>query len=137
MITDDEAKQFLDTLKKICKAEPNKQLQQVNLNLGKNSEYGIEEIYLYNETKKERYTENLLIKNCNIDYYVRKYYENNGKISDNDLVIALLGLPIDEIEKLSKTNQIAEEYKNSFIDVDDDGKPKNNFTEKASYTTND
>ena len=33
MITDDEAKQFLDTLKKICKAEPNKQLQQVNLNL--------------------------------------------------------------------------------------------------------
>jgi len=56
MITDDEAKQFLDTLKKICKAEPNKQLQQVNLNLGKNSEYGIEEIYLYNETKKERYT---------------------------------------------------------------------------------
>ena len=118
MITDDEAKQFLDTLKKICNVEPNKQLEQVNLNFGKNSEYGVEEIYLYNETKNERYTENLIIRNFNIDYYVKKYYENKGNISDNDLTIALLGLPADEIEKLSKTNKLAKEYKNSFLDID-------------------
>lgn len=83
---------------------------QANLNFGTKESINEENVYLYSEEKKEKYLDNFIIKNYNIDKYKEKYY-NKEELTKDELIFAILDLPLEELEKLSLEDDLVMEYK--------------------------
>ena len=103
---------------KLCldKSEKDKQtlkgsVRQININFGRKSK-GIEDIAVVNLTDNKKLTTKIEIKNLNVDFYTKKYY-NNYKLTKEKELYAMLGLELEDLEKLSERNEIVKEFKES------------------------
>ena len=110
---------------KLCldKSEKDKQtlkgnVKQININFGRKSK-GIEDIAIVNLMTNKKITTKIEIKNLNIDFYVKKYY-NNYKLTKEEEIYVMLGLELEELNKLSERNEIVKEFKKSVEEANKD-----------------
>ena len=110
---------------KLCldKSEKDKQtlkgcVRQININFGRKSK-GIEDIAIVNLTDNKKLTTKIEIKNLNVDFYIKKYY-NNYKLTKEEELYAMLGLELEELKKLSERNDIVKEFKESVEEANKD-----------------
>ena len=110
---------------KLCldKSEKDKQtlkgcVRQININFGRKSK-GIEDIAVVNLTENKKLTTKIEIKNLNVDFYIKKYY-NNYKLTKEEELYAMLGLELEELKKLSERNDIVKEFKESVEEANKD-----------------
>ena len=110
---------------KLCldKSEKDKQtlkgnVRQININFGRKSK-GIEDIAVVNLTDNKKLTTKIEIKNLNVDFYIKKYY-NNYKLTKEEELYAMLGLELEELKKLSERNDIVKEFKESVEEANKD-----------------
>ena len=110
---------------KLCldKSEKDKQtlkgcVRQININFGRKSK-GIEDIAVVNLTENKKLTTKIEIKNLNVDFYTKKYY-NNYKLTKEEELYTMLGLALEELEKLSERNDIVKEFKESVEEANKD-----------------
>lgn len=110
---------------KLCldKSEKDKQtlkgcVRQININFGRKSK-GIEDIAVVNLTENKKLTTKIEIKNLNVDFYIKKYY-NNYKLTKEEELYAMLGLELEELKKLSERNDIVKEFKKSVEEANKD-----------------
>lgn len=110
---------------KLCldKSEKDKQtlkgnVRQININFGRKSK-GIEDIAVVNLTDNKKLTTKIEIKNLNVDFYTKKYY-NNYKLTKEEELYTMLGLALEELEKLSERNDIVKEFKESVEEANKD-----------------
>lgn len=59
------------------------------------------------------------IKNLNIDFYLKKNY-NNYKLTKEEELYVMLGLELEELKKLSERNEIVKEFKESVEEANKD-----------------
>ena len=93
---------------------------QVNINFNRKGNNELENISIYNETKKCKYLKNPIILNYNIDFYKFLYYNVNNKLTKEQIFFAMLDLPLKDLEILGKEIDFVNEYKNALIEVNDD-----------------
>ena len=110
---------------KLCldKSEKDKEtlkgkVRQININFGRKSK-GIEDIAIVNLMTNKKITTKIEIKNLNIDFYVKKYY-NNYKLTKEEEIYVMLGLELEELNKLSERNDIVKEFKKSVEEANKD-----------------
>ena len=110
---------------KLCldKSEKDKQtlkgkVRQININFGRKSK-GIEDIAVVNLMTNKKVTTKIEIKNLNVDFYTKKYY-NNYKLTEEEKLYAMLGLEIEELNKLSERNDIVKEFKKGVEEANKD-----------------
>ena len=110
---------------KLCldKSEKDKQtlkgcVRQININFGRKSK-GIEDIAVVNLTENKKLTTKIEIKNLNVDFYIKKYY-NNYKLTKEEELYAMLGLELEELKKLSERNEMVKEFKESVEEANKD-----------------
>ncbi len=110
---------------KLCldKSEKDKEtlkgkVRQININFGRKSK-GIEDIAIVNLMTNKKITTKIEIKNLNIDFYTKKYY-NNYKLTEEEKLYAMLGLEIEELNKISERNDIVKEFKKSVEEANKD-----------------
>ena len=110
---------------KLCldKSEKDKEtlkgkVRQININFGRKSK-GIEDIAIVNLMTNKKITTKIEIKNLNIDFYVKKYY-NNYKLTKEEEIYVMLGLELEELNKLSERNEIVKEFKKSVEEANKD-----------------
>ena len=110
---------------KLCldKSEKDKQtlkgcVRQININFGRKSK-GIEDIAIVNLTDNKKLTTKIEIKNLNVDFYIKKYY-NNYKLTKEEELYAMLGLELEELKKLSERNEMVKEFKESVEEANKD-----------------
>ena len=110
---------------KLCldKSEKDKEtlkgkVKQININFGRRSN-GIEDIAIVNLMTNKKITTKIEIKNLNIDFYVKKYY-NNYKLTKEEEIYVMLGLELEELNKLSERNEIVKEFKKSVEEANKD-----------------
>ena len=110
---------------KLCldKSEKEKQtlkgkVRQININFGRKSK-GIEDIAVVNLMTNKKVTTKIEIKNLNVDFYTKKYY-NNYKLTEEEKLYAMLGLEIEELNKLSERNEIVKEFKKGVEEANKD-----------------
>lgn len=110
---------------KLCldKSEKDKQtlkgcVRQININFGRKSK-GIEDIAVVNLTENKKLTTKIEINNLNVDFYIKKYY-NNYKLTKEEELYAMLGLELEELKKLSERNDIVKEFKKSVEEANKD-----------------
>ena len=110
---------------KLCldKSEKDKEtlkgkVRQININFGRKSK-GIEDIAIVNLMTNKKITTKIEIKNLNIDFYVKKYY-NNYKLTKEEDIYVMLGLELEELNKLSERNEIVKEFKKSVEEANKD-----------------
>ena len=110
---------------KLCldKSEKDKQtlkgkVRQININFGRKSK-GIEDIAVVNLTDNKKVTTKIEIKNLNVDFYMKKYY-NNYKLTKEEEIYVMLGLELEELNKLSERNEIVKEFKKSVEEANKD-----------------
>ena len=80
---------------------------------------GIEDIAIVNLMTNKKITTKIEIKNLNIDFYVKKYY-NNYKLTKEEEIYVMLGLELEELNKLSERNEIVKEFKKSVEEANKD-----------------
>ena len=73
---------------------------QINLNFEDESEYELEEIVLYNKTKKEIYYEDFKIINVNLAKYKEKWYDEVIKGNEEKIYFVTLAANEEELEKI-------------------------------------
>ena len=110
---------------KLCldKSEKDKQtlkgnVKQININFGRKSK-GIEDIAVVNLMNNKKVTTKIEIKNLNVDFYIKKYY-NNYKLTKEEELYVMLGLELEELNKLSERNEIVKEFKKSVEEANKD-----------------
>lgn len=110
---------------KLCldKSEKDKQtlkgcVRQININFGRKSK-GIEDIAVVNLSDNKKLTTKIEIKNLNVDFYIKKYY-NNYKLTKEEELYAMLGLELEELKKLGERNDIVKEFKESVEEANKD-----------------
>ena len=110
---------------KLCldKSEKDKQtlkgkVRQININFGRKSK-GIEDIAVVNLMTNKKVTTKIEIKNLNVDFYTKKYY-NNYKLTKEERLYAMLGLEIEELNKLSERDEIVKEFKKGVEEANKD-----------------
>ena len=110
---------------KLCldKSEKDKQtlkgkVRQININFGRKSK-GIEDIAVVNLMTNKKVTTKIEIKNLNVDFYTKKYY-NNYKLTEEEKLYAMLGLEIEELNKLSERNDIVKDFKKGVEEANKD-----------------
>ena len=110
---------------KLCldKSEKDKQtlkgcVRQININFGRKSK-GIEDIAVVNLSDNKKLTTKIEIKNLNVDFYIKKHY-NNYKLTKEEELYAMLGLELEELKKLSERNDIVKEFKESVEEANKD-----------------
>ena len=110
---------------KLCldKSEKDKEtlkgkVRQININFGRKSK-GIEDIAIVNLMTNKKITTKIEIKNLNVDFYTKKYY-NNYKLTEEEKLYAMLGLEIEELNKISERNDIVKEFKKSVEEANKD-----------------
>ena len=64
-------------------------------------------------------TTKIEIKNLNVDFYIKKYY-NNYKLTKEEELYAILGLELEELKKLGERNDIVKEFKESVEEANKD-----------------
>ncbi len=102
----DKSEKYKETLKG--------KVRQININFGRKSK-GIEDIAIVNLMTNKK----IEIKNLNIDFYVKKYY-NNYKLTKEEEIYVMLGLELEELNKLSERNEIVKEFKKSVEEANKD-----------------
>ncbi len=85
---------------------------QININFGR-KKYGIEDIEIFNFKTNKKVTTKIEIKNLNVDFYLKKYY-NNYKLTKEE-IYAMLGL-----EELGRRNEIVKEFSKSVEEANKD-----------------
>ena len=110
---------------KLCldRSEKDKQtlkgsVRQININFGRKSK-GIEDIAVVNLTENKKLTTKIEIKNLNVDFYTKKYY-NNYKLTKEEELYAMLGLELEDLEKLSERNEIVKEFSKRVEEANND-----------------
>ena len=110
---------------KLCldKSEKDKEtlkgkVKQININFRRKSN-GIEDIAIVNLMTNKKITTKIEIKNLNIDFYVKKYY-NNYKLTKEEEIYVMLGLELEELNKLSERNEIVKKFKESVEETNKD-----------------
>lgn len=93
-------------------------VRQININFGRKSN-GIEDIAVANLMNNKKMTEKIEIKNLNIDFYIKKYY-NNYKLTKEEELYSMLGLELEELKKLGERNDIVKEFKESVEEANKD-----------------
>ena len=106
----DKSEKYKETLKG--------KVRQININFGRKSK-GIEDIAIVNLMTNKKITTKIEIKNLNIDFYVKKYY-NNYKLTKEEEIYVMLGLELEELNKLSERNEIVKEFKKSVEEANKD-----------------
>ena len=110
---------------KLCldKSEKDKQtlkgkVRQININFGRKSK-GIEDIAVVNLTDNKKITTKIEIKNLNVDFYTKKYY-NNYKLTEEETIYAMLGLELEELKKIEGRDDIVKEFRESVEEANKD-----------------
>ena len=93
-------------------------VRQININFGRKSK-GIEDIAVVNLTDNKKLTTKIEIKNLNVDFYTKKYY-NNYKLTKEEELYAMLGLELEDLEKLSERNEIVKEFSKRVEEANND-----------------
>ena len=86
---------------------------QININFGR-KKYGIEDIGIFNFKTNKKVTTKIEIKNLNVDFYLKKYY-NNYKLTKEEEIYVMLGL-----EELGRRNEIVKEFSKSVEEANKD-----------------
>ena len=110
---------------KLCldKSEKDKEtlkgkVKQININFGRKSN-GIEDIAVVNLMTNKKITTKIEIKNLNIDFYIKKYY-NNYKLTKEEELYVMLGLELEELNKLGERNDIVKKFKKGVEEANKD-----------------
>ena len=67
----------------------------------------------------KKVTTKIEIKNLNIDFYTKKYY-NNYKLTEEETIYAMLGLELEELKKIEGRNDIVKEFREGVEEANKD-----------------
>ena len=98
-------------------------VMQINLNFEDNSENELEEIVLFNKTKKEIYYEDFKIINVNLAKYKEKWYDEVIKGNKENIYIVTLTATKEELEKIRDNcnDKVVKETIDKVFELNEDG----------------
>ena len=83
---------------------------QINFTYGLGKKKKALRIYQIQDVDKEKYVNNLFIYEFNMDYYMNLWYSNDEKGIKDYKYLIMMDLGLNELEKLSKKDQVIHKY---------------------------
>ncbi len=112
---------YSETKKKGEKYQKIRNVYQINLNFKQNSNLEKEEYILKEINNNKKYLDNFKIINVNIAKYKSNWYNKNINKDKNHIYLTLLGCHKEEIDELSKVDELIKEVRDRMYQYNEDG----------------